>query len=70
MIFAPCVLKMAEKERPRLEIDISQGEHLLSLNFAREQISNCIGVSVSTVKCRAREFGLRKSYATIFDNDL
>ena len=60
---------MAEKGRPRLEVDITQVEHP-SLNFTWEQISNCIGVSVSTVQHRAREFGLRKSYTPISDNDL
>ena len=61
---------MAEKGRPRLEVDLTQVEHLLSLNFTWEQISNCIGVSVSTVQRRAREFGIRKSYTPISDNDL
>ena len=61
LIFVPCVLKMAEKGRPRLKVDISQVEHLLSSNLTWEQISNCIGVSVSTVQRRASEIN-RMSY--------
>ena len=68
MIFAPCVLKMAEKGRPRLEVDISQVEHLLSLNFTWEQISNCIGVSVSTVQRRARAQGSYNGHPYIGDS--
>ena len=61
---------MAEGGRPRVEIDCDQLSLLMELSFSWEQISALLGVSVSTVKQRAKENGFTKGYSTISETDL
>lgn len=61
---------MAAGGRPKVDVDLEQLSMLLDLNITWEAISSLLDVSVSTLKRRAKESGLDKSYTNISDAEL
>ena len=55
--------------RPRQFVDRQQLEFLRSMHFTWEDIANLLGVSVKTLKRRAKEWGI-KTFSVISDCDL
>ena len=58
--------------RPRLDVSKEQLEYLLAMGFSGLEISNAIGVSLSTVRRRMTQYGLTigSLYSDITDQDL
>ena len=58
--------------RPRLTVTKEQIEYLLDLGFSRPKIADVMGVSLSTVRRRMVEYGLRVNalYSTVSDREL
>ena len=61
---------MAVCGRPKIDIDAEQLSFLMDINLSWDKMSALLGVSVSTLKRRADEYGLNKSYSMISDADL
>jgi len=70
--FPETSLREAQVGRPRYEISFEQLTFLVGENFNTRRITNCLGVSPSTVQRRLRDNGMRldQTYSSISDTDL